>query len=199
MNTSPIPSRPQAPAAPVLPASLNGLEPALIEQAVAGIAADPANAKCTFRAKTTWQGGLRTRTDVESYELGGKRIPHVHRIFTDEPIDLLGTEQAPNPQDLLLSALSGCMTVGFVVGATMAGLRIDSLQIETECPLDLRGAFGLDPSVKPGAEKITYTIRVKGSGTREQFEAVHQEMMAVSPNRYHLTAPIPLESRLVVE
>jgi uncharacterized OsmC-like protein len=199
MNTSPIESSSQPRSAPVLPATLNGLAPALIEQAVTGIGADPAAASCTFRARTTWQGALRTRTDVESYELGGKRIPHVHRIFTDEPIDLLGTEQAPNPQDLLLAALSGCMTVGFVVGATMAGLRIDSLQIETECPLDLRGAFGIDPAVKPGAEKISYTIRVKGSGTPEQFEAVHQQMMATSPNRYHLTAPIPLESKLIVE
>jgi uncharacterized OsmC-like protein len=178
--------------------SLNGLEPALIEQAGAGIVADPATGMSTFRAKTTWQGRFRSRTDIESYDLGGVRIPRHHRIVSDEPLELLGTNEAPNPQDLLLAALNACMTVGFVVGATMAGIRIDALEIESECPLDLRGAFGLDPNVPPGAAKIKYTVRVKGSGTREQFEEVHKAMMATSPNRYHISMPIPLESTLVV-
>lgn len=177
---------------------LNGLEPALIEQAGAGIVADPASGLTTFRARTSWQGRLRSRTEIESWDLGGKRIPRRHRISSDEPLELLGTNEAPNPQDLLLAALNGCMMVGFVVGATMAGLRIDSLEIESECPLDLRGAFGLDPEVPPGAAKISYTIHVKGSGSPEEFEAVHREMMKNSPNRYHLATPIPLESKLIV-
>jgi uncharacterized OsmC-like protein len=181
-----------------LPQMLNGLEPAMIEQAGAGIVADPETAKTTFFARTQWLGRLRSRTDIDHYDLAGKRIPRKHRIMSDEPLELLGTNEAPNPQDLLLAALNACMTVGFVAGATMAGLRIDSLEIASECALDLRGAFGLDPNVKPGAEKIHYTIRVKGSGTREQFEEVHREMMKNSPNRFHITTPIPLESTLVV-
>jgi uncharacterized OsmC-like protein len=119
--------------------------------------------------------------------------------MSDEPVELLGSNEAPNPQELLLAALNACMMVGFVATASQAGLRIDSLTIESECALDLRGAFGLDPNVKPGAEKIVYTIRVKGSGTQEQFDAVHREMTTKSPNRFHIAQPIPFECKVQVE
>jgi uncharacterized OsmC-like protein len=179
--------------------SLNGLDPSLIEEAGASIATDPQQGQVTFRARTAWQGQLRSCTEVENYDLAGKRIPRRHRIHSDEPLELLGGDGAPNPQDLILAALNACMMVGFVVGATRAGIRIDSLEIDSECSLDLRGAFGIDPAIVPGAEKIHYTVRVRGTGSAEQFEEIHRNVMATSPNRFHLSTPIPLESTLVVE
>jgi hypothetical protein len=86
-----------------------------------------------------------------------------------------------------------------VLGHGPLGVSLLILHIEWMTQRHFVGAFALDPAVKPGAEKISYTVRVKGSGTREQFEAVHAQMMTMSPNRFHLTSPIPLESRLVVE
>ena len=181
------------------PRIVNGFDLSIIEQAGAALAANPAQAQTTFHARTQWQGQLRSRTDIDGYDLAGQHIPRKHRIMSDEPIELLGSNEAPNPQELLLAALNACMMVGFVATASQAGLRIDSLSIESECSLDLRGAFGIDPSVKAGAEKIVYTIRVKGSGSQEQFEAVHREMQTKSPNRFHLAQPIPLEARVVTE
>ncbi|HEX6245307.1 MAG TPA: OsmC family protein [Polyangiales bacterium] len=177
-------------------ARFNGLDTEALTQAVAGIAADPSLAPVTFRAKTRWQGGFRSRTDVESYDMGGQRFARRHQIFTDEPVELLGDNSAPNPQDLILTALASCMTVGFVVGATNLGVRIDSLEISTECTLDLRGAFGLDPSIPPGAPRIPYTVRVKGSGTREQYEEILRNVTMISPNYYHLSRPIQLDATL---
>ena len=176
----------------------NGLDTEALTQAVADIAANPALAPVTFRAKTRWQGGFRSRTDVESYDMGGQRFARRHQIFTDEPTELLGDNSAPNPQDLLLSALASCMTVGFVVGATNLGVQIDSLEIHTECTLDLRGAFGLDPTIPPGAPRIPYTVRVKGSGTREQYEEILRNVTMISPNYYHLSRPIQLDATLEV-
>jgi uncharacterized OsmC-like protein len=176
----------------------NGLDTEALTQALGAVSADPALAAVAFRAKTSWQGACRTRSEIESYDMGGQRIARRHRIETDEPLELLGQNSAPNPQDLILSALASCMTVGFVVNATGMGVRIDSLEIDTECAFDLRGAFGLDPNVAPGAESIQYTVRVKGSGTREQFEEILRNVIATSPNYHHLSKPIRLESRLEV-
>jgi uncharacterized OsmC-like protein len=176
----------------------NGLDTEALAQAVAELSVNPALAPVTFRAKTRWQGGFRSRTDVESYDMGGQRIARRHQILTDEPVELLGENSAPNPQDLILSALASCMTVGFVVGATNLGVRIDSLEIATECTLDLRGAFGLDPSIPPGASRIPYTVRVKGSGTREQYEEILRNVTLTSPNYYHLSRPIQLDASLEI-
>jgi hypothetical protein len=90
------------------------------------------------------------------------------------------------------------MTVGFVAGATGMGITLESLEIDTECSIDLRGAFGLDPAIAPRASPIKYTVRVRGNGTREQFEEIHQNVTKTSPNYYHLNNPIPFVSELVV-
>lgn len=177
---------------------INGLDTEAINVAVSTVAADPKNAHMGFRAKTTWQGKLRSVTDISSFELGDQTIARQKRITADEPLEMLGDDSGPNPQELLLSALAACMTVGFVVGATTEGIHLDSLEIETSCALDLRGVFGLDPEIKPGTKAIQYKIRVKGSGTKEQFELIHQRVMATSPNYYHLASPIPFVSELVV-
>lgn len=177
---------------------LNGIDTTALGQAVAGISADPSLGQVTFRARTSWQGGPRSRTEIESYELAGQQIARRHIIDADEPVELLGGNTAPNPQDLLLSALAACMTVGFVAAATAEGIRIDSLDIHTECSLDLRGALGIDLSVPAGARKVKYTIEVCGSATREQFEQIHQQVTLTSPNYFHMANPIALEAELVV-
>lgn len=184
---------------PTAATTLNGLEPAALATTVAAIAAEPSLAPVAFRARTSWKGRFCSQTDVESYDLSGKTIERRHTIRCDEPSELFGTNTAPNPQDLLLAALNACMMVGFVVAATARGIRIEALEIDSSADLDLRGAFGVDPDVPPGAECIRYTIRVKGDGTREQFEEIHREMSATSPNRFHITSPIRLEPRLVVD
>jgi uncharacterized OsmC-like protein len=185
-------------AATSLPALVNGLDVQALQEAVAGITADPSQGQVAFRARTSWQGGLRSRTEISSYTLAGQQITRRHHIACDEPRELLGGDSAPNPQDLLLSAVASCMMVGFVAGATAEGIQIDALAIETECALDLRGAFGLDPAIKPGASKVRYVIRVTGSGTAEQFAAIHQRVTETSPNYYHIANAIPFDAELVV-
>jgi uncharacterized OsmC-like protein len=181
------------------PTILNGIDVGAFTGALAALAEDPKLAPIEFRATTTWTGGLATTTETRSYTMAGQELPHHHVIETDEPVEILGGNKAPNPQDLLLAALNACMTVGMVAGCTARGITIESLSIYSEIDFDLRGSFGVDPAIKPGAERIRYLIRIKGNAAREVFEEVHRDMMATSPNRWHLTQPIVLEPTLVVE
>jgi hypothetical protein len=57
----------------------------------------------------------------------------------------------------------------------------------------------LDPKVKPGYEEISYTVYIKGNGTPEQFQKIHETVCATSPNRYNIANPIKLDTHLVVE
>ncbi|HEX5661289.1 MAG TPA: OsmC family protein [Polyangiales bacterium] len=181
-----------------LPSTLNGIDLAAFQAAAEGLVANPASAAVTFRARTSWQGALKSRTEISNWDAGGQTIVRRHRIDADEPVEILGGNSAPNPQDLLLAALAACMSVGFVAGATKNGITLESLEIDTECSLDLRGAFGLDPNVKPHAGHIKYTVKVRGNGTREQFEQIHREVTQLSPNYNHLALPIAFVSELVV-
>jgi hypothetical protein len=53
--------------------------------------------------------------------------------------------------------------------------------------------------VRPGYENLSYVVRIKGSGTKEQFAEVHEAVMATSPNFYNVSRPVALKPALVVE
>lgn len=163
------------------------------------VAADARKGRVGFRVKSRWQGGTRSETAVDGWEVGGERKPRQFRIASDEPEELLGTNTAPNPQELLMAAMNACMMVGYVACSAMKGIELESVEIETAGELDLRGFLGIDPGVKPGYEEVRYTVRIKGNGTREQFEEVHRTVMQTSPNYFNISKPIRIVPTLVVE
>ena len=81
----------------------------------------------------------------------------------------------------------------------MQGIELESVEIETRGELDLRGFLGLDKDVKPGYDKIDFTVRIKGDGTREQFATLHEWVRKTSPNYFNMANAIRLNGELVVE
>jgi hypothetical protein len=57
-------------------------------------------------------------------------------------------------------------------------------EIETDGEIDLLGFLGIDLTVSPGYESLSYLVRIKGSGTKEEFAEIHEAVMATSPNFY---------------
>jgi hypothetical protein len=53
--------------------------------------------------------------------------------------------------------------------------------------------------VPPGYENLRYIVRIKGSGTREEFAEIHEAVMATSPNFHNVSRPVALKPTLVVE
>ena len=183
----------------MLEQKLNGIDTDALRATVAQVSADPALGMTSWKVATTWQGGTVSESRVEGFKLGGREVRRQFTMRTDEPLELCGTNRHANPQEYLLAALNACMTVGYVAGCALNGIELESLRIETEGDIDLRGFLGLDPAVKPGYDKLRYTITVKGKGTPEQFRRIHENVMATSPNYFNLAKPVGLESRLVVE
>lgn len=178
---------------------VNGLDLNALGEVVEAIQADPAQAKVAFNVTTRWAGQTRSETLVEGYDLGGQRISRSHRIIADEPLELLGGDTAPNPQELLMAAFNACITVGYVAGAATQGITLDTLEIRTRGELDLRGFLGLSDSVPPGYEQIEYEVAIKGDGTPEQFEAIHQNVLKTSPNYFNISRPIRVKATLSVQ
>ena len=180
------------------PTTVNDLDLNALEATVEAINADPRQAMVEFRVKTAWAGQTRSESTVEAYTLGGQRIERRFTIAADEPHELLGSNTAPNPQELLMSSLASCMMVGYVAGAAVNGIELDALEIETHGELDLRGFLGLSDSVVPGYRQINYTVRIKGNGTPEQFEEIHRTVMKTSPNYFNMANPIAMNGTLVL-
>ncbi|MDB5693827.1 MAG: hypothetical protein JWO81_2890 [Alphaproteobacteria bacterium] len=177
-------------------AAVNGIDLQALQETVAAIQADPGCAAVAFKVTTEWAGQARSRSTVESYRIGGKEVPRSFTIDADEPHELLGSNSAPNPQELLLSAINSCMTVGYVAQAALRGITLDRCTIETEGDLDLRGFLGLSQEVPAGYRRLDYAVRLEGDGTPEQYEEIHRAVMATSPNYFNLARPVEMHGRL---
>ena len=177
---------------------VNGLDLAALGEVVEGIETDPKQAIVGFEVTTRWAGQTRSETTVEAFTMAGERIARSHKIVADEPCQLLGADSAPNPQELLMAAFNACITVGYVAGASLKGIDLESVEIRTKGELDLRGFLGLSDDVPPGYEAIDYEVRIKGNGSPEQFEEIHQTVMKTSPNYFNLNRPIRMNGSMLV-
>ncbi len=176
--------------------AVNGIDLNALEETVEAIGKDAGCANVQFRVKTEWMGQTRSQSTVEGYRIGGSEVARRFTIAADEPHELLGTNSAPNPQELLMSPVNACMMVGYVAQAAVRGITLESCTIETEGELDLRGFLGLDDKVPAGYRRIDYKVRLEGDGTREQYEEIHQAVMATSPNYFNMAMPIEMRGRL---
>src|ERR1700741_759170 len=115
---------------------VNGIDLDALGEFVDDIRNDTSRAAVRFRVRTRWTGQTRSESTVEGYELGGEQIERRFKIVADEPNELLGQNSAPNPQELLMTALNACMMVGYVANAALHGIELTSLEIDTSGSLD---------------------------------------------------------------
>jgi len=186
--------------APSSPSNIvNGINVADLFALIQGVKGEPATGMTNWRVTTTWQGQTHSRSQIEGFRIGGQKVPRRFSIDIDEPCELGGGNAFANPQEHLLAALNACMTVGYVAQCAVRGITIEKLEIETEGDIDLRGFLGIDPAVPPGYENLRYVVRIKGSGSKEEFAEIHQAVMATSPNFYNVSQRIALQPTLVVK
>jgi uncharacterized OsmC-like protein len=178
---------------------MNGIDTEALRGLVGQIAEEPARGMTTWRVATHWKGGTRSDTNVSSYVIGGQEVAKDWTIPIDEPLEIGGTNKFANPQEYLLAAFNACQMVGYVALAALEGIELEDVRIEAHGDIDLRGFLGIDPEVAPGYRDISYTVYLKGNGTPEQFQKIHEMVMATAPNRYNLATAIALNSELVVE
>jgi hypothetical protein len=178
---------------------VNGIDVDELLDVAREVERDPSRGQVEFRVKTLWQGQTRSRTLIDSYTIGGQRVHRHFSVDADEPIELLGRNTAPNPQELLMAALNACLIVGYVAQAALRGVTLEAVRIETAGTLDLRGFLGLDPTVRPGYETIRYVARIKAFAPLAQLQEIHEAVVRTSPNFFNLSHPVDVDAQLVVE
>ena len=127
------------------PNVVNGINVDDVFALIDGVKRDAAKAKTSWRVTTAWQGQTRSRTQVDGFSIGGERVERRFSIDVDEPCELGGSNRFANPQEYLLASLNACMTVGYAAQCAVRGIVLESLEIETDGDIDLRGFLGLDP------------------------------------------------------
>ncbi|WP_111858377.1 OsmC family protein [Acinetobacter sp. CFCC 10889] len=116
--------------------------------------------------------------------------PQGHTWYVDEPTNKGGQDTAPNPMQILLSALGACTTVTLQMYADHKGIKIEHVQVD----------LALNPNGNPeaGQNTIVRKITLKGDFNEDQ----HKRLLKVAescPVHKLLTSNIQIQSELTVE
>jgi len=179
---------------------INGVDVGQLMETIEAIEDDASLAGFKFRARTKWEDGARSRTEIQDFYGAGQEDPSRSEPFVlegDEPPVLLGTNQAPNAVETVLHALASCLSVGFIYNAAAQGIEVESLDLELEGELDLRAFLGLTDEVRPGYESITVNYRVEADAPPEQLDELCEYTQRTSPVQDIITNPVPVTVRRV--
>jgi uncharacterized OsmC-like protein len=170
----------------------NSLPTAALSEFVNEVAAAPEEAVMEYGVVMDWESGTRSRAEAKPMRVGPHRVSRSFVWKVDEPRQLMGNNHGPNPQELLLSGLGACMMVAFVAGATAEGIQIESLRLDLDANLDLRGFLGIGANTPVGFPEIRYTFHVTADATEEQLAALEARAVAHSPNAQTILNPVAL-------
>lgn len=175
----------------------NSLPTTALSEFVNEVATAPEEAVMEYGVFLDWESGTRSRAEVKPMRVGPHRVSRSFTWKVDEPRQLMGNNHGPNPQELLLSGLGACMMVALVAGATAEGVQLESLRIDLDATLDLRGFLGIGSNATVGFPEIRYKIHVTSDASTDQLAALHAKAMAHSPNAQTILNPVALRGEII--
>ncbi|MEM8885519.1 MAG: OsmC family protein [Planctomycetota bacterium] len=175
---------------------VNGIDVKSLMKVVENTNDDETDPTAEFGVRTTWRGQTSAESVTTHLRVGAERIPRHFRVHTDVPVPLCGNDSCATPQELLLSALNACLTVGYAAGAALRGIEIEELEIETVGELDLRGYFDMDESVDPGFQKLDCRVKLRADTSTQRIRNLHAAVLRTSPNLFNLTRAVRIRPEL---
>ncbi|HAT84801.1 OsmC family protein [Cohaesibacter gelatinilyticus] len=175
----------------------NAIPTAALSEFVNEVSDSPEEGVMNYGIEIDWESGTRSNISTKPMMVGPHRVNRSFSWKADEPRQLMGNNHGPNPQELLLSGLGSCMMVAFLAGASAAGIQLESVKIDFDGELDLRGFMGITTNTPVGFPQINYKIHVAGNGTPEQFEELHRKAIAHSPNAQTVINPVQLMGEII--
>lgn len=166
---------------------LNGIDLDGLQQYTALISQKEEEAISSYGITAKWQGGVKSQIATHNQTIGSKEIVKDFKFVIGEPKELLGDDSFPTPQDFLLGGLAGCMMVGFVIGATQKGIKLESVKLKIEGDLNLRGFLNVDKQAPIGFAEMHFKFDVKGDGTQNDYDTIIKNVQRFSPNYRTIT------------
>ena len=167
---------------------MSGTLKQIISETQAAFAEDAEKAQATFRSESSLQEGLQSRVVMRD-----------HTITVDEPEALGGADTGPNPVELILGALGSCQEITYRAYATALGIPLETVSVELDGDIDLRGFFAVDPEVRAGYQRIKGKVTLVSSADEASLHKLRDAVNAHCPVLDILTNPVPVELSVETE
>ena len=95
----------------------------------------------TFSVKSEWNGGFSVTSSSKEFRIGGQNIERntEYKGQYDFPDQLSGEGKGPTVCESCMGEVAACLTQTIIAHAISRGIQIDSINIDVEGDVDLRG------------------------------------------------------------
>ena len=162
----------------------NGVNTQVLNTVFESMRNHPEMAKATFSVKSAWNGGFSVTSTSKGFRIGGQNIERntEYRTQHDFPDQLSGEGRGPTVCESCMGSLAACLTQTIVAHATARGIQIDSIDIDVEGDVDLRGFTGISNDVRPGAQQFRVNMNIKSNNaSKEQINELYEIGKRFSP------------------
>jgi uncharacterized OsmC-like protein len=161
----------------------------------------PETIKETIRLWQEQPDKAKSKPSVKARSDGSQAIMEAGSFSwrSDLPQPLGGTNQAPSPTALLLSALAGC-AVAFIRDtlAPQLGVRVEAVEATAQCEADSRGLLAM-AGVAPDLQNIQLSIQVQSPDGDDKVQELYQAWRARCPIYLALIKPLQVTTHLEVK
>ncbi|MBA1262098.1 OsmC family protein [Stutzerimonas stutzeri] len=110
-----------------------------------------------------------------------------HRLVMDQPKNAAGQDLGPTPLEAILAAVAGCFgTIGRFI-AHQKKIELRSMRFEVEADYDPAGLLGRDPDVRPGFQELRIKVEIDADLSREEKQALLEQIEKCCPVADNLT------------
>lgn len=120
---------------------------------IQGIQSNPEQADATFKAKSKLENGFLSNVKIRNFE-----------FVSDEPVELGGTNEGPNPVEYVLGAFAACQEIVIKAYATVLDIDVKAVHVEVDGNLDLHGFLNLSEE-RAGFKSVSYKTTIETNET----------------------------------
>ena len=104
-----------------------------------------------------------------------------------------GTNQGPNPVEVVLSALGACQEITYRLYADKMEIPVTGVEVEVLGEIDLCGFFAVDDNVRPGYTDITANVKIESTASDEDIQRLIEAVDAHCPVLDIISNSTPVE------
>ena len=151
------------------------------------LAADLAAARdFAWTTRVRWTGGMQAQAYVRN-----------HSFPVGQPASFDTADAAPGSVEYLLSALAGCLAVGFAWRASRRGVALRNLEVSLRAKSeDILGFLGVEGAGDPGIARVEGTAFVDADADESVVRELWDETVARSPVARTLARQVDVAVRM---
>ncbi|HEY8549012.1 MAG TPA: OsmC family protein [Vicinamibacterales bacterium] len=180
----------------------HGVDMNRLTATVAAIQESPVLARCRFYTSAEWQGGAQVKSTNPGFDQAEGPLLIEHRdtepkgYLGDQVPELLGSDKGVAPEEALLQAMAGCVSVTTSYHAAARGIRLEAFDVDFESDVDMQGFGDLDDRVIPGFQQVRGRVYIKAGGSEQALRELLEFTTAHSPMCNSVAKPVQITCSL---